>query len=123
MNFGQYIAQVLLEEQQYTIGVFPGAFKPPHKGHFDVVKRLADMCDEVQVLISPKTREGVTADESYKVWELYKTLLPSNVNFLVVDENPVRETYDLITSNPSAKVIAAFGKDEFTRFSAILKNV
>ena len=122
MNFGQYIAQVLLEEQQYTIGVFPGAFKPPHKGHFDVVKRLADMCDEVQVLISPKTREGVTADESYKVWELYKTLLPSNVNFLVVDENPVRETYDLITSNPGAKVIAAFGKDEFTRFSAILKN-
>ena len=122
MNFGQYIAQVLLEEQQYTIGVFPGAFKPPHKGHFDVVKRLADMCDEVQVLISPKTREGVTADESYKVWELYKTLLPSNVNFLVVDENPVRETYDLITSNPSAKVIAVFGKDEFTRFSAILKN-
>ena len=122
MNFGQYIAQALLEEQQYTIGVFPGAFKPPHKGHFDVVKRLADMCDEVQVLISPKTREGVTADESYKVWELYKTLLPSNVNFLVVNENPVKETYDLITSNPDAKVIAAFGKDEFTRFSAILKN-
>lgn len=122
MNLGQHIVKQLLEEQQYTIGVFPGAFKPPHKGHFNVVKRLADMCDEVQVFISPKTREGITADESYKVWELYKTILPSNVNFLVVDENPVRQTYDLITSNPDAKVIAAFGKDEFTRFSAILKN-
>lgn len=122
MNLGQYIAQRLLEAEKYTIGVFPGAFKPPHKGHFDVVRRLADMCDEVQVFISPKTREGITSDESYKVWELYKTLLPGNVNFLVVDENPVRETYDLITSNPDAKIIAAFGKDEFTRFSAILKN-
>ena len=122
MNLGQHIAQQLLEEQQYVIGVFPGAFKPPHKGHFNVVKRLADMCDEVQVFISPKTREGITADESYRVWELYKTILPSNVNFLVVDENPVRETYDLITSNPDAKIVAAFGKDEFTRFSAILKN-
>jgi len=122
MNLGQHIAKQLLEEKQYVIGVFPGAFKPPHKGHFNVVKRLSDMCDEVQVFISPKTREGITADESYKVWELYKTLLPGNVNFLVVDENPVRETYDIITSNPEAKIIAAFGKDEFTRFSSILKN-
>ena len=122
MNLGQHIAKQLLEEKQYIIGVFPGAFKPPHKGHFNVVKRLSDMCDEVQVFISPKTREGVTADESYRVWELYKTLLPGNVNFLVVDENPVRETYDIITSNPEAKIIAAFGKDEFTRFSPILKN-
>ena len=122
MNLGQHIAKQLLEEKQYVIGVFPGAFKPPHKGHFNVVKRLSDMCDEVQVFISPKTREGVTADESYKVWELYKTLLPGNVNFLVVDENPVSETYSIITSNPEAKIIAAFGKDEFTRFSSILKN-
>lgn len=122
MNLGQHIAKQLLEEKQYIIGVFPGAFKPPHKGHFNVVKRLSDMCDEVQVFISPKTREGITADESYRVWELYKTLLPGNVNFLIVDENPVRETYDIITSNPEAKIIAAFGKDEFTRFSSILKN-
>jgi cytidyltransferase-like protein len=122
MNLGQYIAQQLLENDQYVIGVFPGAFKPPHKGHFNVVKKLADMCDEVQVLISPKTRDGVTVDESVAVWELYKTLLPANVNFLVAEENPVKETYSLITSNPDAKIIAAFGKDEYTRFNSILSN-
>jgi len=122
MNLGQYIAQQLLENEQYTIGVFPGAFKPPHKGHFNVVKKLADMCDEVQILISPKTREGITVEESVAVWELYKTLLPGNVNYLVASENPVKETYSLITSNPEAKIIAAFGKDEFTRFNSILSN-
>jgi cytidyltransferase-like protein len=122
MNLGQYIAQQLLENDQYTIGVFPGAFKPPHKGHFNVVKRLADMCDEVQILISPKTRDGITVEESVAVWELYKTLLPGNVNYLVAEENPVKETYSLITSNPEAKIIAAFGKDEFTRFNSILSN-
>lgn len=122
MNLGQYIAQQLLENDQYTIGVFPGAFKPPHKGHFNVVKRLADMCDEVQILISPKTREGITVEESVAVWNLYKKLLPGNVNYLVAEENPVKETYSLITSNPEAKIIAAFGKDEFTRFNSILSN-
>ena len=122
MNLGQYIAQQLLENDQYTIGVFPGAFKPPHKGHFNVVKKLADMCDEVQILISPKTREGITKDESVAIWELYKSILPGNVNYLVANENPVKETYNLITSNPEAKIVAAFGKDEFTRFNSILSN-
>jgi cytidyltransferase-like protein len=122
MSLGKHIVALLLEERQYTIGVFPGAFKPPHKGHFNVVKKLATMCDEVNVLISPKTRDGVTVEESAAVWELYKTILPANVNYLVVDENPVRETYKLITDNPDAKIIAAFGKDEYTRFNSILSN-
>jgi cytidyltransferase-like protein len=122
MSLGKHIVSLLLEEHQYTIGVFPGAFKPPHKGHFNVVKKLAGMCDEVNVLISPKTRDGVTVEESAAVWELYKTILPANVNYLVVDENPVRETYKLITDNPEAKIIAAFGKDEYTRFNSILSN-
>ncbi len=40
MNLGQYIAQTLLEQDKQTIAIFPGAFKPPHKGHFEVVKKL-----------------------------------------------------------------------------------
>jgi cytidyltransferase-like protein len=76
MNLGQYLVQQLLEaEDQATIALFPGAFKPPHKGHFAVVKKLLEKADQVVVLISPKTREGVTVDESLAIWELYKTLL------------------------------------------------
>ncbi len=40
MNLGQYIAKILLEQDKQTIAIFPGAFKPPHKGHFEVVKKL-----------------------------------------------------------------------------------
>ena len=41
MNLGQYIAQQLLEAgNKETIDLFPGAFKPPHKGHFEVVELL-----------------------------------------------------------------------------------
>ncbi len=52
MNLGQYLVQQLLEAEQTTIALFPGAFKPPHKGHFAVVKKLLENADQVTVLIS-----------------------------------------------------------------------
>jgi cytidyltransferase-like protein len=122
-KIGRYIASLILEEEQYSIGVFPGAFKPPHKGHYDIVRRLLDQCDEVVVLISPKPRDGVTADESVAVWELYKQQLNGNVTVMVASLNPVKETYEIITNNPEAKVICAFGKGDIDRFEHITKNI
>jgi cytidyltransferase-like protein len=122
MNLGQYLVQQLLEAEQTTIALFPGAFKPPHKGHFAVVKKLLENADQVTVLISPKTREGITADESVAVWELYKTLLDGSVEIRVAAENPVRETYDVIKNNPDTNFIVAFGKNDADRFRQMNKN-
>jgi len=122
MNLGQYLVQQLLEAEQTTIALFPGAFKPPHKGHFAVVKKLLENADQVTVLISPKTREGITADESVAVWELYKTLLDGSVEIRVAAENPVRETYDVIKNNPDTNFIVAFGKNDADRFKQMGKN-
>jgi cytidyltransferase-like protein len=122
MNLGQYLVQQLLEAEQTTIALFPGAFKPPHKGHFAVVKKLLENADQVTVLISPKTREGITADESVAVWELYKTLLDGSVEIRVAAENPVRETYDVIKNNPDTNFIVAFGKNDADRFRQMGKN-
>ena len=33
MNLGEYLVNLLLEEDNKTIAIFPGAFKPPHIGH------------------------------------------------------------------------------------------
>jgi cytidyltransferase-like protein len=116
MNLGEYLANLLLEQDQKTIALFPGAFKPPHKGHFAVVKDLANQADEVVVLISPKQREGISAEESFAAWELYDTLLPDNVSFKITAESPVSETYDVVKNNPDTKFIVAFGKGEEDRF-------
>ena len=96
MNLGQYLVQQLLEAEQTTIGLFPGAFKPPHKGHFAVVKKLLENADQVVVLVSPKTREGITAEESIAVWELYKTLLDGPVEVRVASENPIKSAYEFL---------------------------
>ena len=119
MNLGEYLANLLLEQDQKTIALFPGAFKPPHKGHFAVVKDLANKADEVIVLISPKSREGISAEESFAIWELYNTQLPDNVSFRIAVESPVSETYDVVKNNPDTKFLVAFGKGEIDRFKQV----
>lgn len=118
-NLGRYLASILLEEQNPTIALFPGAFKPPHKGHFNVVKQLLQRADQVVILISPKTREGVTADESVAVWNLYKTKLDGSVEIKISEMSPVKETYNVVTDNPGTNFIVAFGKGEIDRYKTM----
>jgi cytidyltransferase-like protein len=122
MNLGQYIAQQLLEAgDKETIALFPGAFKPPHKGHFEVVQQLLDKADQVVVLVSPKTRDGVDADESVAIWELYKTLLNSSVEVKLTEESPIREVYNVVKNNPDTNFILAADKGEVDRFKSALQ--
>lgn len=124
MNLGEYLAQQLLEagENKQTIALFPGAFKPPHKGHFDVVQKLLKAADQVVVLVSPKMRDGVSADESVAVWNLYKTKFSGPVEIRVAAESPVGEAYDVVKNNPDTDFIVAFGKGEESRFASMEKN-
>jgi cytidyltransferase-like protein len=121
MNLGQQIAKALLEQDKPTIALFPGAFKPPHKGHLEVVKQLLDKADQVVVLISPKTRDGVTADESAQIWDLYKTIINGDVEIKISEESPIREVYNVIKDNPDTNFILATGKGEVERFKNALQ--
>jgi cytidyltransferase-like protein len=121
-NLGRYLASLILEaEDQPTIALFPGAFKPPHKGHVDVVKQLLKVSDQVVVLISSKTRDGITADESVAVWNLYKDkgLFDGSVEIKISPITPVKETYDVVEENPDTEFRVAFGKGEISRYKTI----
>jgi hypothetical protein len=124
-NLGRYLASIILEaEDQPTMALFPGAFKPPHKGHVDVVNKLLKGSDQVVVLISPKTREGITADESVAIWNLYKDkgLFDGSVEIKVsASPTPVGEVYDVVDENPDTEFRVAFGKGEISRYKNIEK--
>jgi len=70
-----------VQEGEYvkrTVAVVPGAFKPPHKGHLEMVKHYADKADEVYVFISklPRGNEKkgeatVDFEQSRAIWNLY----------------------------------------------------
>jgi cytidyltransferase-like protein len=121
MNLGKYIAEALLETDKSTIALFPGAFKPPHKGHLEVVEQLLQKADQVVVLISPKTRDGVTADESAQIWDLYKTIINGDVEIKISEESPIREVYNVVKDNPDTNFILAAGKGEVERFKSALQ--
>jgi hypothetical protein len=125
-NLGRYLASLILEENdqlEQTIALFPGAFKPPHKGHVDVVQKLLKGSDQVVVLVSPKTREGITADESVAVWNLYKDkgLFDGSIEVKISPITPVGEVYDVVEDNPDTEFRVAFGKGEIGRYKNIEK--
>jgi len=79
-----------------TIALVPGAYKPPHKEHLNMVKHYAKLANKVYVFVSPLSRGGskpgqynVSKDMSEKIWSLYikaaglsntVKILPTEVN-------------------------------------------
>jgi cytidyltransferase-like protein len=122
-NLGRYLVSLLLEQDQPTIALFPGKFKPPHKGHFSVVKQLLNKADQVVVLISPKIHDGISPDESVAAWKLYKDQLVDGdkVELRVSAVTPVRDVYDFVENNPELTVYAAYGKGEESRYKNLSK--
>ena len=87
-----------------TIAVIPGAFKPPHKGHLDMVRKYASMVDEVKVLISKPTTRGrtlpngkeVTAEDSLKIWNLLTADLPNVDVSISTHASPINAAYEYV---------------------------
>jgi len=120
MSLGQYLADLILEENSKTVALYPGAFKPPHKGHFEIVQRLSKVADEVLIIISAIAREGVTAEQSLSAWKTYLPLLPKAKLVISDKPSPVSYVYNIIKENPTTNFIVAFGKGEEARFNALL---
>jgi cytidyltransferase-like protein len=88
-----------------TVAIVPGAFKPPHKGHLDMVRKYANMADEVVVIISKPTKQGrylpdgreITSEDSLKIWKILAGDIP-NVRIEASKDHasPVTAAYDFI---------------------------
>jgi predicted nucleotidyltransferase len=122
-NKEQALAQISqLEENlngEKVTALYPGKFKPPHKGHLNVLNQLSSNpnVEKVIVLVSPKTHEGITAEQSLDIWKnlyLANDLIvnPKKVDFVTSQVSPVKDVYDIVTSNPDTNFIAAYGKEE-----------
>ena len=139
-KLGKDIAKFLLmEEITETVAIYPGAFKPPHKGHVDVILKALNfslnndrkvngptMPSSTQtpgkaiVFVSEKTRENVDYNESLAVWDLYKEAIPelNNVEFISTP-TPVTDVYHYVKENPTHNIKAVFGKGEESRFERL----
>lgn len=119
------------------IALYPGAYKPPHRGHFEVVKSLLngnykgkayDVDDYIEagqklmagnfepvqkinkviVFIGGGVRNGISPEESKQVWEIYSKYL-SNVEVIVGDKNPMVAAKEYAKAQPSDEFYAVTG--------------
>ena len=66
------------ETQPLTIALFPGSFKPPHKGHVLAAEALAENADVIYIFVSAPQLSGrsmrsgksISAEQAVQCWEI-----------------------------------------------------
>lgn len=125
-----------------AVALYPGAFKPPHRGHFELVKSLLnnsakgtaytldtykeaglkalertnkdyDKVDKVVIFIGGAERNGLKQSHAEKVWQIYAKHLPGAVEIIAGSMNPMLEAKGYASSRPDDKFYAITGiRDE-----------
>ncbi len=112
---GKFLADSILEqEQKKTVALYGGGFKPPHKGHFEVVERALSeypQIDEFIIYVGSGTRDGIAQAESLLVWDIYKKYLPLKVKIEPVN-TPITSIYDYIKNHQDEDIIWVIGARE-----------
>lgn len=122
MNIGEQIVTQLLEQSTPIIALYPGKFKPPHAGHFSVVAKAANIADKVIVIMSRGSKDEFTPEDSMKVWDLYKDILPENVEVIVSSNpSPLNDVFDIV-KDKTQDYIVLYGKGEESRYNAIKRD-
>ena len=114
---------ILNEETEKAVALFGGGFKPPTKGHLDVVNQGIKQnpeVSEVKILVGGGERNGFTQDQAVKIWNLYNdvgfikkpaTIIPVSSPFTYyknyLKDNPDDKVYVFIGSRPGEE------KDQF----------
>ena len=91
------------KKRNQIIALFPGAFRPPTKGHLSAATKLMNQSDIMKILISnpkseaSKRRVGtkeITPEVSKKIWELYG-IPPEDVQ-ITDSPSPVRAVFEFL---------------------------
>ena len=120
-----------------AVALYPGAFKPPHRGHFEVVQGLlkgnhgghiytkdsgaeagakalggqpgkVDKIDKVVIFLGGGERNGITKEESKAIWEIYGKYL-GNIEIVDGQKNPMMEAKEYAKAHPDQHFYAVTG--------------
>ena len=97
-----------------VIAAYGGGFKPPTKGHFEIVKKALDdypEIDEFIIYVGAKEREGMDQEESTLVWDIYHNYLANKVKIEPVKQ-PIGDILRLAKNNPQDTIYFVIGYRE-----------
>ena len=109
--------------------IWPGGFKPPHKGHYEALKLSIQKTGATQaiIFIGKKMREGVsiTPEQSKAIWDIYLKHLNIEGEAVIPNApNPVTPVYEYVDNHLTDKIIVGVGdKDgDELRYSGFKKD-
>jgi hypothetical protein len=109
----KFLLKEVLDNQK-VVAIYGGGFKPPTKGHFAVAKKTLDdfpEIDELKIFVGGGVRDGITQDESIKIWTIYKSLLPDKID-VEPSVAPVKSVLGYAKDHPEEKVYWILGARE-----------
>jgi len=113
------------QEKEYeSVALMPGGYKPPTKGHFGAFMYMLEEADRGVVVIGNKERDGISAEQSKAIWDIYAKYAGKPVEVVLAPISPVKSVYDFADENIDKRVIVGAGaKDEdVKRYAYFEKN-
>lgn len=89
------------------IACMGGSFKPPHSGHFQVVKEALEKLlnvDQFIIFVGNAVRDGITQEQSIQIWGIYQKYLSDKVKVVPTDKPPIRSIYDYAKENQGIEI-------------------
>jgi hypothetical protein len=109
----KFLVNELVDGKSVT-AIYGGGFKPPTKGHFDLVKTaLKDFkdIDKFIIYVGGGVRDGIEQEQSLQVWDIYKELLPSKVQ-IEPSASPIGDILRYAKNHPDEKIYFVLGYRE-----------
>ena len=97
-----------------VLAAYGGGFKPPTRGHFEIVKTaLNDFpeIDEFYIYVGGKVRDGIDQFEAIQIWDIYKKYLANKVD-IQPSKSPIGDILRLAKDNPQDIVYFVIGYRE-----------
>ena len=113
------------QDDRETIALYPGGYKPPTKGHYHSFDYILQDADKGVIFIGKKERDGITAEQSKQIWEIYAKYLNKPVEVIISDVTPVKSVYDYADNNKDVNIIVGAGDkdDDVKRYAYFEKNI
>ena len=113
-KLGRLIAEEVVNEAGPCL--YPGKFKPPHKGHFEAAMNLAsrNYVTEVIIIISGKTVDGITPEDSLAIWNFYLSAEPNPKIKAQIStkKSPIEDIIAYLKANPTKDPVYIAGGDD-----------